>query len=143
MAVAIPQTIEEWNARGAEYLPGYLGFEFTKVGDDEVCARLKVDRRHQAWNGFLHAGCVVTLADTCCGYGTFRSIPKGAVGFTTIDLSANFIGTALDGTVSCSAVPVHRGRTTQVWDATVFNDKTEKTIAKFRCAQMILWPREK
>ena len=37
-----------------------------------------------AWNGFLHAGAVVSLADTCCGYGTVRSLPAGAIGFTTV-----------------------------------------------------------
>ena len=50
-----------------------------------------------AWNGYLHAGAVVTLADTCCGYGTVRSLPAGASGFTTIELKSNFFGSAREG----------------------------------------------
>ena len=66
-----------------------------------------------AWNRFLHAGSIVSLADTCCGYGTVRSLPQGASGFTTIELKSNFLGTALDGIIVCTAKPLHQGRSTQ------------------------------
>ncbi len=141
MNVSIPETIEEWNARGSDYLPGHLGFRFVMVTPERVEAHFTVHKHLLAWNGFLHAGSVVTLADTCCGYGTVASLPDGAVGFTTIDLSTNFLGTALEGVVDCVATPVHKGRMTQVWDAEVVSRKSEKVTAKFRCTQMILWPR--
>ncbi len=94
-----------------------------------------------SWNGFLHAGTVTSLADTCCGYGTLTALPTGADAFTTVDLQANFLGTALKGQVLCTANPLHVGRSTQVWDAEVTNGDTGKTIAHFRCTQLILWPR--
>jgi uncharacterized protein (TIGR00369 family) len=84
---------------------------------------------------------VIALADTACGYGTVANLPDGAQTFTTIDLKRNFLGTATAGTISCEASLVHGGRTTQVWDATVTNDTTGKTIALFRCTQLILYPR--
>ena len=80
-------------------------------------------------------------ADTACGYATVNNLPEGADGFTTIELKTNFIGTTLEGYVSCIAKLVHKGRMTQVWDAVVRADETGKTIALFRCTQMILWPR--
>jgi 1,4-dihydroxy-2-naphthoyl-CoA hydrolase len=83
----------------------------------------------------------VMLADTCCGYGCIANLPDGAEGFTTIELKSNHLGTALEGAIECRATPVHRGRTTQVWDATV-TTPDGKTIALFRCTQMILWPRK-
>ena len=104
-------------------------------------ARLPVRKLLKAWNGFLHAGAVVTLADTCCGYGTVRALPQGAAGFTTIELKSNFLGTAQDGDIRCTARPLHQGRTTQVWDAVVTADGSAKSIAQFRCTQMILWPK--
>ena len=61
-----------------------------------------------AWNGFLHAGAVVSFADTCCGYGTVRSLPAGAIGFTTIELKSNFFGSAREGTIVCVARPAPR-----------------------------------
>jgi len=104
-------------------------------------ARLTVRKLLKAWNGFLHAGAVVTLADTCCGYGTVRALPAGAAGFTTLELKSNFLGTAHDGDIRCTARPLHQGRATQVWDAVVTADGSAKSIAQFRCTQMILWPK--
>lgn len=141
MDIAIPQSLEQWNAAGAEYLPGHLGMEFLKVEPGEVIARVAVRRALEAWNGFLHAGAIVSLADTCCGYGTVRSLPQGASGFTTVELKSNFLGTSRSGAVTCTARPLHQGRTTQVWDAAVTPEGAHKPIAHFRCTQMILWPK--
>jgi len=91
-----------------------------------------------AWGNFLHAGAVVSLADTCCGYATVRNLPEDAEGFTTIELKSNFMGTALEDDVLCVARPAHKGRSTQVWDAEVRAEQTGKLIAHFRCTQMIL-----
>jgi uncharacterized protein (TIGR00369 family) len=88
-------------------------------------------------NGYLHAGAVVALADTACGYGCFASLPERGTGFTTIELKTNFLGTAREGTLECEALCVHAGRTTQVWDATVRREA--KTIALFRCTQLVLY----
>ena len=141
MDIKIPQTIEEWNAIGKDYLFDRLGFVFETVEPDEVVASFMVEKHHQAWNGFLHAGSIVSLADSACGYGTVRNLPEGASGFTTIELKSNHLSTAREGEVRCTARPLHRGRTTQVWDATVASENTGKTLALFRCSQMILWPK--
>jgi uncharacterized protein (TIGR00369 family) len=84
---------------------------------------------------------VISLADTACGYGALRSLPAGGTGFTTIELKANFLGTAREGAIACEARLVHGGGTTQVWDATVVDERTAKTIALFRCTQLVLYPR--
>jgi uncharacterized protein (TIGR00369 family) len=94
---------------------------------------------HMAPNGFLHAGTVVTLADTCAGYGCVVNLPPAATGFTTIELKSNHLGTAKEGTIIASAKPVHLGKTTQVWDTIVTRRDSGKTIALFRCTQMILY----
>lgn len=135
--IKIPSNLREWNDAGEGYLPGALGVEFTHVGDDGVRARMAVEKKLLAWNGFMHAGSVVSLADTACGYGTVHSLPADAIGFTTLELKSNFLGTTRDGFVECVATPVHRGRTTQVWDADV-SIEGGKTIATFRCTQLIL-----
>jgi len=101
--------------------------------------RLPVREELLAPNGYLHAGTVVALADSACGYGCIASLPAGATGFTTIELKTNFLGTALDGTLFCESRCVHGGRTTQVWDASVTNE-AGKTLALFRCTQLLLYP---
>ncbi len=129
------------NEVGKGFLPGLLGADFTGAGEGWVEARLAIRRDLMAPNGFLHAGTVVTLADTCCGYGCVRALPEGAAGFTTVELKANFLGTARDGVIACRAEALHLGRTTQLWDAKVTNAETGKTLAHFRCTQMVLWPK--
>ena len=134
-------TLDALNKRGAEYLPGHLGIVFDHVDANELRSSLEVRKALMAPNGFLHAGTVVTLADTSCGYGCLSRLPDGAAGFTTIELKSNFLGTAREGTIECAARPVHLGKQTQVWDAVVTHRETGKTIALFRCTQMILYPK--
>ncbi|WP_426192437.1 PaaI family thioesterase [Massilia sp. DWR3-1-1] len=134
-------SVEALNAIGQGKFPGYLGMEITSVDNGEVAARMAVQPHHLAPNGFLHAGSVVTLADTCCGYACRLHLPEGASNFTTIELKSNHLGTLRDGVIACVAKPAHLGRTTQVWDAVVSNAETGKTIAIFRCTQMILYPK--
>ena len=127
---------------GQGFLPGLLGIEITQVSSGSVDGVLEVRPELLAPNGFLHAAAVVALADTCCGYGSRASLPEGAVGFTTIELKSNFLGTVTEGAIECSARMVHAGRLTQVWDAEVTDAATAKVLALFRCTQAVLWPRE-
>lgn len=134
-------TAEQLNSIGEGHFPGYLGIEITRVENGEVSARMAVQPHHLAPNGFLHAGSVVTLADTACGYACRVNLPDDAENFTTIELKSNHLGTAREGAIEVVAKPAHMGRTTQVWDAVVTNAANGKTIAIFRCTQMILYPK--
>ena len=137
------RTAAEFNAVGAGTLPGLIGLEVLAVEGPRVTSRLAVRPELMAPIGYLHAATVVALADTTAGYGTWANLPEGASGFTTIELKTNFIGTARGGVVTCEASLVHGGRSTQVWDARVVAEATGKTIALFRCTQLILYPRER
>jgi uncharacterized protein (TIGR00369 family) len=130
-----------FNQFGKGTLPDHLGIVITSVKENEIVAEFTVTQNHLAPNGFLHAGSVVTLADTACGYACFSHLPEGAQNFTTIELKSNHLGTARDGVIECVATAVHLGRTTQVWDAVVKVEGSGKTIALFRCTQMILYPK--
>ncbi len=131
----------QFTAKQMGTLPDTLGLEWSEVRRGLVRGRFLVERRHMAPNGFLHAASVVALADSACGYGCVVSLPEGAAGFTTIELKSNFLGTARDGAVACEARLIHGGRTTQVWDAEVKAEGSDKAIALFRCTQMVLYPK--
>jgi 1,4-dihydroxy-2-naphthoyl-CoA hydrolase len=137
------RTPEQLNELGERNLPGHLGIVITKVGGGEVSSELVVRESHMAPNGYLHAGTVVSLADTAAGYGCTANLPASAVGFTTIELKSNHLGTAVDGTIECVAKAAHLGRTTQVWDAVVTHRESGKTIALFRCTQLVLYARSR
>ena len=125
-------------ARGT--FPGFLGIEFVSGEHGAVRARLPLRPELLAPNGYLHAGAVVGLADSLCGFGTMLSLPEGALGFTTIELKSNFLRTATEGVIEGESRLVHGGRTTQIWDATVA-DEGGRSMAIFRCTQLVLYPR--
>ena len=133
------RTVQQLNYLGSGHLPGHLGVVITYLSGSEIHAEIVVHQSHMAPNGYLHAGTVVTLADTASGYGCTANLPSGALGFTTIELKANYLGTAREGTIECVATATHLGRSTQVWDATVKHRESGKTIALFRCTQMLLY----
>ena len=122
-------------------LPGHMGLELVEIGEESALMRCEVQPFHLAPNGYLHAGAVITLADTAAGYGCVGNLPEGASGFTTIELKTNFLGTMLTGAMRAEAVMIHGGRTTQVWDVEVTAEADGKPLARFRCTQMILYPR--
>ena len=137
------QTQQDFKSFGDGYLPGLVGVEILTVTREAVESRMSVRREVLAPNGYLHAAAVIALADTSCGYGCVRLLPEGAKGFTTVELKANFLGTAREGAIRCRATPVHLGRTTQVWDAVVTSEASGAKIALFRCTQMVLWQNPK
>jgi len=139
MALRPEFTLEAANRRGARFLPGLFGFRVTVISEEQLDAEIDIRPEVLAPNGYLHAATVVAIADTACGYGCIAHLPPDATNFTTIELKTNFLGTAREGTIACTARPVHLGRTTHVWDATVFRRDDRRTIALFRCTQMILY----
>ena len=139
MSQHIPERDADYfNRLSPGHLPGLLGVRVREIRQGSVRADLEIRRDLHAPNGFLHAGTVVTLADTACGYGCASHLPPGAKGFTTIELKSNHLGTAHEGVIEVEATAVHLGRTTHVWDATVRHRETGKVMALFRCTQMVL-----
>jgi uncharacterized protein (TIGR00369 family) len=134
-------TLADLKEMGSSGFPGLLGIDFEEAGDGYARARLALEAKHMAPNGYLHAGTVVGFADSACGYGCILSLPEGATGFTTIELKTNYLGTAREGRIGVVGTNAHAGRTTQVWDAVVTAEATGRTIALFRCTQSVLWPK--
>ncbi len=134
------KTLEEWNQLGEGFLPGLVGLEVLEVSPGRLRSQLALRPELLAPNGFLHAATVIALADTSCGYGATANLPEGARNFTTIELKANFLGTARHGSIVCEADMVHGGRTTQLWDARVTDETSSRVIALLRCTQLILYP---
>ena len=120
-------------------LPAYLDWEPGDHADGLSTSWMTVHPEHIAGNEYLHATCLVGLADLTCAGGSFATIPEGA-SFTTIELKVNLLRTVREGRVRCDARLEHGGRTTQVWDARVVHEESGKVLALFRCTQLILHP---
>jgi uncharacterized protein (TIGR00369 family) len=140
-----PGTGAEWvrelnEERGWGPFPSMIGVEVLEVERESVRGRLEVTEQLVAGTGYLWAPVVIGLADAMCAAGTGANIPEGAT-FTTVELKTNFVGSARPGeVVVAEATPAHLGRTTHVWDVTVTNEATGRTIALQRCTQMVLYP---
>ena len=122
-------------------LPDHLGMVHEVIEPGRVTGHFGIEKHHMAANGYLHAASIIALVDSACGIGSATALPQGAIGFTTIELKTNFLGSAREGTVTCEARLIHGGRNTQVWDASATHTETGKTLALFRCTQMMLYPR--
>jgi uncharacterized protein (TIGR00369 family) len=119
-------------------VPGQLGCVFDSAAPDLVVGHIDVTPNLIAGTGFLFAPAVVALADTCAAIGCGANLAEDQ-SFTTIELKSNFLSSARVGErVVCRCTPAHRGRQTHVWDAEVVNETTGRTMALFRCTQMVL-----
>ena len=121
-----PISIELLSASSAGTAVSHLGIEFLEVGDDFITGRVPVDVRTRQPYGLLHGGVSVVLAETLGSCGAHYSAPEGdrAVG---LDINANHLRSATGGWVTGTARPVHRGRTTQVWQIEMKNESGELT----------------
>jgi 1,4-dihydroxy-2-naphthoyl-CoA hydrolase len=132
--------LQWWNDRCTGTFPGLIGMEILSMSHGYVSCQVKTREELLAANGYLHAGVIVTVADTACGYGCFNSKPPEARLFTTIEVKSNFMGTVKPpAVIFCEAHLVHGGKTTQVWDAEVKDLQKNKLIAVFRCTQLIIY----
>jgi 1,4-dihydroxy-2-naphthoyl-CoA hydrolase len=99
-----------------------LGLRFTHAEPDRVVAEMVVREDLCTRPAVLHGGAVMAFANTLGAAGTILNLPEGAR-TTTIESKTNFLAAAPVGTrVAGEATPVHRGRTTMVWQTRVFGE---------------------
>lgn len=100
-----------------------LGIEFTHADADRVTAELTVRDDLCTVPQVAHGGVYMSFADTLGAVATFLNLPEGAH-TTTIESKTNFLAAAQAGTkISDETTPVHKGRTTMVWQTRITNEK--------------------
>ncbi|WP_213954636.1 MULTISPECIES: hotdog fold thioesterase [unclassified Variovorax] len=134
-----PISLEALNAGNKGTAVGHLGIEFIEIGDDYLRARVPVDERTIQPYGLLHGGVSVVLAETLGSTGAHFSSPEGhrAVG---LDINANHLRSPKSGWVTATARPVHRGKSTQVWQIDLVNEEGDLTCVS-RLTMAMLLPR--
>jgi 1,4-dihydroxy-2-naphthoyl-CoA hydrolase len=114
-----------------------LGIELTEVAPERVAARLTVRGEICTTGKVMHGGAIMAFADTLGAVGTFVNLPQGAR-TTTIESKTNFLGAApLGARILGESTPVHRGRTTMVWQTRITLE-TGKLVALVTQTQMVL-----
>ena len=100
----------------------HIGIEFTEIGDDYVRARMPVDRRTHQPYGLLHGGASVTLAETLGSIGAALCVDADRFQVVGLEINANHVRGVREGWVTGTARPLHRGRTTQLWEIKITDD---------------------
>src|SRR5262249_19695571 len=96
-----------------------LGAKIVEVSRDRVVAELPVREELGNRNGALHGGVVMAVADNLGGAAALLNLPEGA-GTTTIESKTNFFAAvALGDTLRAECTPLHRGRSTMVWQTRI------------------------
>ena len=117
--------------------PGLMGLLLTEVGADRIVATMVVRPDLCTTGGILHGGAVMAFADTLGAVGTFVNLPEGK-GTTTVESSTKFLGAAKAGsTVTGESTPLHKGRTTMVWQTMIRGDNG-KLCAVVTQTQLVL-----
>ena len=116
-----------------------VGIDFVSVAPDLVVSRLVLQKQLSNTKGSVHAGVLVTMADTTCGAGCIAALPERAEGFVTLEVKANFVAGVAEGVLRCTARPRHCGRSTQLWDAVVVSEDSGRELAFFSCTELILY----
>ena len=96
-----------------------MGLTITEITPERVTAELKVRDDLCTLPAILHGGAVMAFADTVGAYATVANLPAGAT-TTTLESKTNFFAAIPVGdTAKAECTPLHRGRTTMVWQTRI------------------------
>ena len=131
------QAAEEFQQLIAPQFPGLMGIIIKEASKERIVATMLVRPELCTSGGVCHGGAYMALADTLGAIGTVVNLPANTR-TTTIESKTNFLGSAAVNTeVTAESVPVHRGRTTQVWQTTI-KSQSGKLCALVMQTQMVL-----
>jgi uncharacterized protein (TIGR00369 family) len=114
-----------------------IGLNFTKVTMDEICAEIVVDDIHRQPYGIVHGGVYCSMIEVLCSTGAAVNVWDSGRSAVGMENSTAFLKATRGGKLIGRAIPVKKGRTTHVWEATVTNDEG-KPLATGRVRMAIL-----
>lgn len=115
----------------------YIGIEFTEVGENYLKAKMPVDHRTRQPYGLLHGGASAALAETVGSVASALVIDPNNFYCVGMEVNANHIRAVKEGFVFATAIGLHLGSTTHVWDIKIYNEQ-EKLICVSRLTVAIL-----
>jgi 1,4-dihydroxy-2-naphthoyl-CoA hydrolase len=114
-----------------------LGIIIKEVSEDQVVATMPVHDATRQPFGLLHGGASVVLAETVASLGTWNLIDQVTEQAVGLEINANHIRSKRDGLVTATGKPLHKGRTTMIWDIQI-TDEEGKLICVSRCTVAIV-----
>lgn len=118
-------TLEYLNRLSRNTMSEHLGINFTAIGEDFIEATMPVDHRTHQPYGLLHGGASVALAETLGSVAAACCIDADHQFCVGLDINANHIRSVRSGLVTGVTRPVHIGKTTQVWEIRIHDEKQQ------------------
>ena len=133
-APALPEWYAPLLGKG---LAGALGIELVELSDSRVVATMPVDDRTRQPFGILHGGASIALAETVASFGAVMLIDRERFVAVGQEINGNHLRGKTDGIVTATAVPIHVGRTSQVWSIEIA-DEAGRLVCVSRCTMAIV-----
>jgi 1,4-dihydroxy-2-naphthoyl-CoA hydrolase len=127
---------DDLNASLGGTLPALLGMRFVEASPDRVVAELPIRDDLRTIGGALHGGTLMAFADTVGAAATIVNLLAGST-TSTLESKTNFFAAGRSGVVRAEATPLHRGKTTMVWQTRV-TDQSGRLLSLTIQTQMVL-----
>ena len=117
--------IEMCNNISKNTLNETLSIKFIDIGEDFVKAKMPVNKSVHQPDGILHGGATAALAETVGSTAAFVLLKRKNIIVRGIEISSNHLKSISEGEVIATAKPINLGRTIQLWDIKITNQKGE------------------
>jgi 1,4-dihydroxy-2-naphthoyl-CoA hydrolase len=114
-----------------------LDIKLVSADKDKVVATMSIGPNHRQQVGYLHGGISVLLAESVASLGTVLNIDASRQMAFGLEINANHLRPKRDGQLTAVATPIHRGRTTHVWDIRI-SDEHDKLVCISRCTVAVV-----
>ena len=129
--------LEELRSKATDHLATLLGIQIVELTDKRVIATMPVDDRTRQPFGILHGGASVVLAETIASLGASMNVDLTTSMAVGLEINANHLRAKRDGVVTGTGMPIHVGRSTQVWEVTIVDEQMRKTCVS-RCTLAVV-----
>lgn len=122
--------------RTKDTLARKLGIEYQVMEKDRIVASMPVLPNRQPF-GILHGGASLALAETLASVGAWLNVDESRYAVVGMELNGNHLRSMREGNVIGTGTPIHRGRSTQVWEVKI-TDEQGKLVCISRCTLAVL-----
>ena len=131
------ESIAKLNEMNKDTALSVMGIKLSEATKDRVVATMPITSHHHQPMGYLHGGVSVLLAESVASWGSILNIDTDRQVAFGLEINANHLRPKREGVLTAVAMPLHRGRTTHIWDIRI-TDENDKLICISRCTVAIV-----
>ena len=131
------EILEQIRANATRNLASTIGIEIVELTPERVVATMPVDDRTRQPFGILHGGASLVLAETIASIGGAMNVDLERFNVVGLEINANHLRAKKDGMVTGTGTPLHRGRSTQVWEVRIV-DEEQRPVCISRCTLAVV-----